>query len=105
MNQKLFRLCQLTDVPEWANFVAVTATGDVFWWKSEPSVDSSGIWRSADDIHKKIPNVCYPELSGIVVAKSELVETEEPEVCPCCGQVIQNSASNQERDNADATES
>ena len=77
--------------PEWAAYIAVTATGDCFWWKSKPYNNTAGVWDSEDGIHKKIPNISLPDAAGLVVAKSACDKgAEEPRTCPCCGQPINN---------------
>lgn len=77
--------------PEWAAYIAVTATGDCFWWKSKPYNNTSGVWDSEDGVHKKIPEVSLPDAAGLVVAKSPYDgEAEARHICPCCGQPINN---------------
>ena len=85
----LYALFDRPDAPPWATYIFVTGTGACFWSKSKPYDTTSGIWKSDDDIFKKIPDVECPQLAGTVVEKWISIKSDSRRImqsaCPECG--------------------
>lgn len=89
---KLYKWFYHEDTPEWAQYICVTSSGACYWYSAEPIYTATESWESADNVFKRIPDACYPDLVGAVV-KRPVVENRctSPEVliCPHCGKIIE----------------